>query len=105
MSELRGSVAGAAVGEPRGPGAARFEGFGNAIGSASGDEETFPRVGSADAASALGARYKSLSPARLLISSRAPCLTIPPGISPTTLLESPVLLTNVKVCLGFFKSL
>ncbi|KAJ6843410.1 WRKY transcription factor SUSIBA2-like [Iris pallida] len=40
-------------------------------------------------------RYKSMSPARLPIS-RSPCVTIPPGISPTALLESPVLLTNIK---------
>ncbi|KAJ0973636.1 hypothetical protein J5N97_015601 [Dioscorea zingiberensis] len=42
-----------------------------------------------------GARYKSMSPARLPIS-RSPRLTIPSGFSPSALLESPVLLTNVK---------
>ncbi|KAG0494810.1 hypothetical protein HPP92_005804 [Vanilla planifolia] len=42
-----------------------------------------------------GARYKAMSPAHLPIA-RSPCLTIPPGLSPTALLESPVLLTNVK---------
>ncbi|KAF8414224.1 hypothetical protein HHK36_002224 [Tetracentron sinense] len=41
------------------------------------------------------ARYKSMSPARLPIS-RSPCLTIPPGLSPTSLLDSPVLLSNMK---------
>nr|WFL37659.1 WRKY transcription factor 7 [Crocus sativus] len=40
-------------------------------------------------------RYKLMSPARLPIS-RSPCVTIPPGLSPTALLESPVLLTNIK---------
>ncbi|KAI5432858.1 probable WRKY transcription factor 20 [Lathyrus oleraceus] len=42
------------------------------------------------------ARYKLLSPAKLPIS-RSPCITIPPGLSPTSLLESPVLLSNMKV--------
>ncbi|XP_058081902.1 WRKY transcription factor SUSIBA2 isoform X2 [Magnolia sinica] len=41
------------------------------------------------------ARYKSMSPAKLPIS-RTTCLTIPPGLSPTSLLESPVLLSNIK---------
>ncbi|XP_020590547.1 WRKY transcription factor SUSIBA2-like isoform X1 [Phalaenopsis equestris] len=36
-----------------------------------------------------------MSPARLPIT-RSPCLTIPPGFSPGALLESPVLLTNMK---------
>ncbi|KAK3423864.1 hypothetical protein EUGRSUZ_F00621 [Eucalyptus grandis] len=43
-----------------------------------------------------GARYKLLSPAKLPIS-RSACITIPPGLSPTSFLESPVLLSNVKV--------
>ncbi|KAG7028279.1 putative WRKY transcription factor 20 [Cucurbita argyrosperma subsp. argyrosperma] len=47
-------------------------------------------------ASAAGAKYKLLSPAKLPIS-RSPCITIPPGLSPTSFLESPVLLTNLKV--------
>ncbi|KAI9187492.1 hypothetical protein LWI28_028782 [Acer negundo] len=42
-----------------------------------------------------GARYKLMSPAKLPIS-RAPSITIPPGLSPTSFLESPVLLSNVK---------
>ncbi|KAI3510248.1 hypothetical protein L1887_25781 [Cichorium endivia] len=42
-----------------------------------------------------GARYKLMSPAKLPIS-RSTCITIPPGPSPTSLLESPVLLTDVK---------
>ncbi|KAJ4980583.1 hypothetical protein NE237_031420 [Protea cynaroides] len=52
---------------------------------------TFPSAGSNAAA-----KYKLMSPARLPIS-RSPCLTIPPGLSPTTLLDSPVLLSNMKV--------
>lgn len=49
-----------------------------------------------------GARYKSMSPARLPIV-RTPCLTIPPGFSPSSLLESPVLITNrmVRDCFTF----
>ncbi|KAJ8754881.1 hypothetical protein K2173_015393 [Erythroxylum novogranatense] len=43
----------------------------------------------------VGARYKLMSPAKLPIS-RSPCITIPPGLSPTSFLESPVLLSNVK---------
>ncbi|XP_014518733.1 probable WRKY transcription factor 20 [Vigna radiata var. radiata] len=43
-----------------------------------------------------GARYKLMSPAKLPIS-RSPCVTIPPGLSPTSFLESPVLLSNMKV--------
>ncbi|XP_061375629.1 probable WRKY transcription factor 20 [Gastrolobium bilobum] len=42
------------------------------------------------------ARYKLMSPAKLPIS-RSPCITIPPGMSPTSFLESPVLLSNMKV--------
>ncbi|KAM7252248.1 hypothetical protein ACFE04_024131 [Oxalis oulophora] len=42
------------------------------------------------------ARYKLMSPAKLPIS-RSPCMTIPPGLSPSSFLESPVLLSNVKV--------
>ncbi|KAL9229995.1 hypothetical protein vseg_005399 [Gypsophila vaccaria] len=41
------------------------------------------------------ARYKLMSPAKLPIT-RSPCLTIPPGLSPTSFLESPVLLSNFK---------
>lgn len=40
-------------------------------------------------------RYKLMSPAKLPIS-RSPCLTIPPGLSPSSLLDSPVLLSNMK---------
>ncbi|EEF33359.1 probable WRKY transcription factor 20 isoform X2 [Ricinus communis] len=50
---------------------------------------------SGSAASVGGARYKLMSPAKLPIS-RSPCITIPPGLSPTSFLESPVLLSNVK---------
>ncbi|KAL0843774.1 hypothetical protein Bca101_017020 [Brassica carinata] len=42
-----------------------------------------------------GARYKLMSPAKLPIS-RSTCITIPPGLSPTSFLESPVLLSNIK---------
>ncbi|XP_062077653.1 probable WRKY transcription factor 20 isoform X2 [Humulus lupulus] len=42
-----------------------------------------------------GAKYKLLSPAKLPIS-RSACLTIPPGLSPSSFLESPVLLSNMK---------
>ncbi|XP_031119482.1 probable WRKY transcription factor 20 [Ipomoea triloba] len=42
-----------------------------------------------------GAKYKLMSPAKLPIS-RSACITIPPGLSPTSFLESPVLLSNVK---------
>ncbi|KAL3508407.1 hypothetical protein ACH5RR_027808 [Cinchona calisaya] len=46
--------------------------------------------------SGAGAKYKLMSPAKLPIS-RSPCtLTIPPGLSPTSFLESPVLLSNIK---------
>lgn len=48
-----------------------------------------------DGGSSNNARYKLMSPAKLPIS-RSPCLTIPPGLSPTSFLESPVLLSNFK---------
>ncbi|KAF6149616.1 hypothetical protein GIB67_011225 [Kingdonia uniflora] len=38
------------------------------------------------------ARYKLMSPAKLPIS-RSPCLTIPPGLSPSSFLDSPVFLS------------
>lgn len=41
-------------------------------------------------------KYKLLSPAKLPIS-RSPCFTIPPGLSPSSFLDSPVLLSNMKV--------
>lgn len=66
-----------------------------------------PDPGVSALAGANGARYKSMPPARLPIT-RAPCLTIPPGFSPSALLESPVLLTNMKVrdlCTCFVSSL
>ncbi|GKC65223.1 hypothetical protein Tco_1097821 [Tanacetum coccineum] len=53
------------------------------------------------------AKYKMMSPAKLPISRSSSSgnggggggggITIPPGLSPTSFLESPVLLTNVKV--------
>ncbi|XVE80489.1 hypothetical protein DITRI_Ditri14bG0144000 [Diplodiscus trichospermus] len=42
-----------------------------------------------------GARYKLVAPAKLPIS-RPVCITIPPGLSPSSFLESPVLLSDVK---------
>ncbi|KAG6514704.1 WRKY transcription factor SUSIBA2-like [Zingiber officinale] len=48
------------------------------------------------------ARYKSMSPARLPIA-RAPCLTIPPGLSPSALLGPPVLLPDVKGPFGLIQ--
>ncbi|XP_051125100.1 probable WRKY transcription factor 20 isoform X3 [Andrographis paniculata] len=42
-----------------------------------------------------GAKYRLMSPAKLPIS-RSTCITIPPGLSPTSFLESPVLLSNIK---------
>ncbi|KAI3703792.1 hypothetical protein L1987_73987 [Smallanthus sonchifolius] len=58
---------------------------------------------------AAGAKYKLMSPAKLPIS-RSAGITIPPGLSPTSFLESPVLLTNIKAehsptTGSFFKSL
>ncbi|XP_022886587.1 probable WRKY transcription factor 20 [Olea europaea var. sylvestris] len=45
--------------------------------------------------SSYGAKYRLMSPAKLPIS-RSTCITIPPGLSPTSFLESPVLLSNIK---------
>ncbi|CAK9148848.1 unnamed protein product [Ilex paraguariensis] len=42
-----------------------------------------------------GAKYRLMSPAKLPIS-RSPCITMPAGLSPTSFLESPVLLSNIK---------
>nr|AKM77630.1 WRKY transcription factor 3 [Osmanthus fragrans] len=42
-----------------------------------------------------GAKYRLMSPAKLPIS-RSTSITIPPGLSPTSFLESPVLLSNIK---------
>ncbi|XP_060188046.1 probable WRKY transcription factor 20 [Lycium barbarum] len=41
------------------------------------------------------AKYKLMTPAMLPIS-RSTCITIPPGLSPSSFLESPVLLSNIK---------
>ncbi|URD75698.1 WRKY transcription factor [Musa troglodytarum] len=75
------------------------EGCGAGSGGWKGEEmsgkEGRPDPGVSGLAGANGARYKSMPPARLPIT-RAPCLTIPPGFSPSALLESPVLLTNMK---------
>lgn len=48
------------------------------------------------------AKYKLLSPAKLPIS-RSPGITIPPGFSPTSFLESPVLLSSMKVSFYFIR--
>ncbi|KAJ0477349.1 putative transcription factor WRKY family [Helianthus annuus] len=45
--------------------------------------------------STTGAKYKLMSPAELPIS-RSTTITIPPGLSPSSFLDSPVLLTNIK---------
>ncbi|XP_062168923.1 probable WRKY transcription factor 20 isoform X2 [Alnus glutinosa] len=58
--------------------------------SSSGDDPGRPGTGPANNSAA---RYKLMSPAKLPIS-RATCITIPPGLSPTSFLESPVLLSN-----------
>lgn len=44
-----------------------------------------------------GARYKLMSPAKLPISRSTTNITIPPGLSPTSFLESPVFISNIKV--------
>ncbi|KAJ0250976.1 WRKY transcription factor 20 [Hirschfeldia incana] len=43
-----------------------------------------------------GARYKLMSPAKLPISRSTNNITIPPGLSPTSFLESPVFISNIK---------
>ncbi|XVF33904.1 hypothetical protein REPUB_Repub18cG0011400 [Reevesia pubescens] len=48
-----------------------------------------------DLSASAGARYKLVAPAKLPIS-RSACITIPPGLSPSSFLESPVLLSDVK---------
>ncbi|KAF9672575.1 hypothetical protein SADUNF_Sadunf11G0056400 [Salix dunnii] len=53
-----------------------------------GSDQTMPDTGGS-------ARYKLMSPAKLPIS-RSSCIMISPGLSPTSFLESPVLLSNVK---------
>ncbi|KAL5803980.1 hypothetical protein ACOSQ3_030780 [Xanthoceras sorbifolium] len=65
------------------------------VGSDRRQVESNVEQGSAGGGGGGGARYKLMSPAKLPIS-RAACITIPPGLSPTSFLESPVLLSNVK---------
>ncbi|RWW81320.1 hypothetical protein BHE74_00010295 [Ensete ventricosum] len=77
----------------------RFEGCRSC--SSGGEEDTPRRDGRLDPgvsplAGANGATYKSMSPAQIRIA-RAPCFTIPPGFNPSALLESPILLVNMKV--------
>ncbi|OIW09488.1 hypothetical protein TanjilG_22237 [Lupinus angustifolius] len=63
----------------------------------SGDPIRFgPRPNSSAVYAGVGARYKLMSPAKLPIT-RPPCLSVPPMLSPTSFLESPVLLSNMKV--------
>lgn len=47
------------------------------------------------------ARFRTTSPLASP-AARSPCLTIPPGISPTALLDSPIMLPNSQVILIFF---
>ncbi|KAL4580023.1 hypothetical protein LXL04_016197 [Taraxacum kok-saghyz] len=47
-----------------------------------------------------GAKYKLMSPAKLPIA-RSTSINVPPGLSPTSFLESPVLLTNMKMRYSF----
>ncbi|KAG5546667.1 hypothetical protein RHGRI_018738 [Rhododendron griersonianum] len=63
-------------------------------------EKTFLTDANSDAgvfsgAGSSSAKYKLFSPAKLPIS-RSPCITIPPGLSPSSFLESPILLSNLK---------
>ncbi|KAK4484773.1 hypothetical protein RD792_007367 [Penstemon davidsonii] len=51
--------------------------------------------GTAAGGSTNGAKYRLMPPAKLPIS-RSTSITIPPGLSPTSFLESPVLLSNIK---------
>eukprot|EP00249_Psilotum_nudum_P022450 c28521_g1_i3 orf=825-2567(+) len=51
--------------------------------------------GDAGVARSSTARFKTMTPSRLPIP-RSPYLTIPPGLSPTTLLDSPVLLSTAQ---------
>uniref|UniRef100_A0A0D6QV38 WRKY domain-containing protein n=1 Tax=Araucaria cunninghamii TaxID=56994 RepID=A0A0D6QV38_ARACU len=91
------------------PGWASEQDGGNA-GSGTGVEDGFRKIGgsggsfAARLAARTGgagprlntARFKAMPPSSLPIP-RSPCLTIPPGLSPTTLLDSPVLLSNSLV--------
>ena len=44
------------------------------------------------------ARFKAMMPEKLPIRRSSPYLTIPPGFSPRTLLDSPVLFCSGQVC-------
>lgn len=49
------------------------------------------------------ARFRTTSPLPSpAAAARSPCLTIPPGISPTALLDSPMMLPNSQVFFSFF---
>ncbi|KAH9607212.1 hypothetical protein KSS87_021278 [Heliosperma pusillum] len=48
------------------------------------------------------ARYKLMTPAKLPISRSTSCLTIPPCLSPTSFLDSPVLLSYFKNSASFY---
>lgn len=60
-------------------------------------DAAFSHTVSSAVGSNTGARYKLMSPAKLPISRSSACITIPPGLSPSSFLESPVLLSNIKV--------
>ena len=50
------------------------------------------------------ARFRTASPLASPAAARSPCLTIPPGISPTALLDSPIMLPNSLVISVHFVS-
>lgn len=64
-------------------------------GTTDGYSDMDPNGGSARLSS-YSARFKSMVPSKLPIR-RSSCLTIPPGLSPTTLLDSPVLFSTAQV--------
>lgn len=72
---------------------AGFQGFCEWVGKRSIAER---RGFSSDAARINTARFRTTSPLASP-AARSPCLTIPPGISPTALLDSPVMLPNSQV--------
>ncbi|XP_015061640.1 probable WRKY transcription factor 20 [Solanum pennellii] len=59
-------------------------------------DAAFSHTVSSAVGSNTGAKYKLMSPAKLPISRSSACITIPPGLSPSSFLESPVLLSNIK---------
>ncbi|CAO2835699.1 unnamed protein product [Amaranthus hypochondriacus] len=59
------------------------------------DEPCATTIGLNNNNSSSNARYKLMSPAKLPIS-RSPSMSIPPMFSPTSFLESPIMLSNLK---------